>query len=103
MIAGSLNRAPAYVSFSNVTDADFGASAASEDGVTDREVIFPLRRMSVTGIVTTKSEHCSLPETEEVSDLLLAGLGGYPLDVHCSRHDGRCNAQIAYFGKIILC
>lgn len=33
-------------------------------------------------------EYC-LPETEEVSNLLLAGLGGYPLDVNCSRHDER--------------
>ena len=45
--AGRLNSRTAHVSFSNVTDADLGASAASEDGVTEREVIFPLRRMSV--------------------------------------------------------
>ncbi len=32
----------AYVSFSKVTDADFGASAASDDGVTEMDVIFPL-------------------------------------------------------------
>lgn len=31
-----------HVSFSKVTVADFGLSAASEVGVTDREVIFPL-------------------------------------------------------------
>lgn len=33
----------AYVSFSNVTVALCGLSAASELGVTDNEVIFPLR------------------------------------------------------------
>jgi hypothetical protein len=32
----------AYVSFSKVTDADFAASAASDEGVTEREVILPL-------------------------------------------------------------
>ena len=30
-----------HVSFSNVTDADFDASAASDVGVTERVVIFP--------------------------------------------------------------
>jgi hypothetical protein len=37
----------AYVSFSNVTAADFGASAASDEGVTDREVILPLMDVSI--------------------------------------------------------
>ena len=31
-----------YVSFSKVTVADFAASAASDEGVTEREVILPL-------------------------------------------------------------
>ena len=37
----------AYVSFSKVTAADFGASAASDEGVTDREVILPLVDVSI--------------------------------------------------------
>ena len=37
----------AYVSFSNVTAADCGASAASDEGVTDREVILPLVDVSI--------------------------------------------------------
>jgi hypothetical protein len=35
-----------HVSFSKVTDADFGASGASDEGVTEREVIFPLEILS---------------------------------------------------------
>lgn len=36
------NRQHPYVSFSKVTVADCGASAASDEGVTEREVILPL-------------------------------------------------------------
>jgi hypothetical protein len=37
----------AYVSFSKVTAADFAASAASDEGVTEREVILPLMDVSI--------------------------------------------------------
>lgn len=41
-LPGSVMPRPAYVSFSKVTDADFGASTASDEGVTEIDVIFPL-------------------------------------------------------------
>ncbi len=46
--ADSLSNEATYVSFSNVTVADFGASAASDNGVTERDVIFPLRHCQQT-------------------------------------------------------
>ena len=54
MTAGSLSSEATYVSFSNVTVADFGASAASDDGVTERDVIFPLRRLLANNKFITK-------------------------------------------------
>ena len=46
----------AYVSFSKVTAADFGASTASDDGVTERDVIFPLLYVSERGITLTREQ-----------------------------------------------
>lgn len=47
--------APSYVSFSKLTDADFGASAASDDGVTEREFIFPLWYMSELHLLSLRT------------------------------------------------
>jgi hypothetical protein len=42
-ILGNFTMIQSYVSFSKVTVADFGASAASDEGVTESDVIFPLQ------------------------------------------------------------
>ncbi len=51
-----------------------GLSGASEVGVTERDVIFPLT--SCEPLRTVLLDGSRLPEAEEVADLLLAGLVG---------------------------
>jgi hypothetical protein len=84
-ISSNCDAKNAYVSFSKVTAADFGASAASDEGVTEREVILPLMDVSIAVWPQSPEQH-GLPEAEEVSDLLLACLRGNAPDMDCVRH-----------------
>ena len=77
-----------YVSFSKVTVADLGALGPSDVGVTEREVIFPLKSNRID--LQQDFQKCSfralmildLPEAEEVSHFFLARVVGDVLHVN---------------------
>ena len=68
-----------YVSFSKVTVALCGLFSASDAGVTERDVIFPLLAVSMQK--SAKEAFYDLPETEKVSHFLLARVVGNVLDL----------------------
>ena len=74
----------AAVSFSKVTVADCGLSVASEEGVTEREVILPLRwgkRWCQDLLVRFGKSRGDVPEAEEVTDFFLARVVSNVLDL----------------------
>ena len=68
-----------YVSFSKVTVALCGLFSASDAGVTERDVIFPL--LAVSSNKSAKEALYDIPETKEVSHFLLARIVGDVLDL----------------------